>query len=102
MSLGDEVVLPTHAAEHTAIFQLIGHPGTEQRHAERRVDEARIAPLVPLEFFLPVQLVDEADTGHGKPCALLKRHLPQPLVERLRPEEKATMQHRPLLIGRAP
>ncbi|MNP22079.1 hypothetical protein D3C76_1147310 [compost metagenome] len=76
MALGDEVVLPAHAAEHAAVFQLIGHAGTEQGHGKRSVEEARIAALAPLEFFLAVQLVDKADTGHGKTCALFEWHLP--------------------------
>ncbi|MNP25838.1 hypothetical protein D3C76_1186610 [compost metagenome] len=103
MALGDEVVLPAHATEYPAILQLVGHPGAEQGHAEYGVDEARITALAALEFLLPVQLVDEADTRHGKPCALFQRHVAQALVERLGAEEETAMQHcRHLLVRRAP
>ncbi|MNE18206.1 hypothetical protein D3C76_507070 [compost metagenome] len=101
MALGNEVVLPAHATEHAAVFKLVGHPGAEQGHAKRGVDEARITTLSALECLLPIELVDEADTGHGKLRALLQRHLAQALVERLRAEEKAAMQYCALLVRRA-
>ncbi|MNU05813.1 hypothetical protein D3C72_2507570 [compost metagenome] len=54
MALGNEVVLPAHATEHAAVFKLVSHPGTEQGHAERGVDEARITTLSALECLLPI------------------------------------------------
>src|SRR5690606_41146529 len=97
MGLGDEVVLASHAAEHAAVLQLIGHTGAQQGHGEHRVDEARIATLQALERLLAVQLVDVADTGHGKALPFGLVQLPQTAIETPWPEKESAMHHAPAL-----
>src|SRR5450830_1698261 len=91
VALGNKVVLPAHATEYVTTFQLVGNLGAEQGHHDRAVDKPRIQTLQTLEFFLPVQLVDVADTRHVECLALGERHVLQALVETARANEKTAM-----------
>ncbi|MCY1417633.1 hypothetical protein D9M71_331730 [compost metagenome] len=98
MPLHHKVVLPTHAAEHPATFQLVRHTGAEQRHGKCAVDKASVAPLQALEAFLAVQLVDIADRGHVDGVERSARQGTQALVKVLRAEEKTTVYQHPVRL----
>ncbi|MNO95010.1 hypothetical protein D3C76_866430 [compost metagenome] len=91
MPLHHEVVLPAYAAEHTSVFELIRHRGTEQGHGERGVDEPRIETLQALEFFLAVELVDVADAGHVEFEPLVLWQFAQAFVVAARTEEETAV-----------
>ena len=100
VGLGNKVVLPAHATEHAATFQLVGNPGAEQGHHDRTVDEPRIQTLQTLEFFLPVQLVDVADARHVERLTLGEGHVLQALVKTTRANEKTAMDRNAVGLGR--
>src|SRR5476649_2729495 len=91
MALGNKVVLPADAAEHAAIFQLIGHTCAEQGHHDCAVDKPRVQALQALELFLAIQLVDVADASHVEFETLGVSHFMQALVKTARPEEETAM-----------
>src|SRR5690606_26845667 len=87
-----KVVLAAHTAEHLATFQLVGNARAHQGGRENRIDETCIASLQALQAFVTVQLVDETDIRHTDAGAFFRAHVFQATIERLRTEEKATVQ----------
>src|SRR5690606_13556382 len=85
-------VLTAHTAEHLATFQLVGNARAHQGGRENRIDETCIASLQALQAFVTVQLVDETDIRHTDAGAFFRAHVFQATIERLRTEEKATVQ----------